>query len=61
MRSYNGELRFRLRSEGGRHPFPGPILDSYPLVQLQGHSRLVLEYFPPADHRPGPDGTHSVK
>ncbi|KAF0296581.1 Laminin subunit alpha-2 [Amphibalanus amphitrite] len=60
VRSYNGELRFRLRTEGGVRPFPAAVLASYPLVQLQGHSRLVLEYFP-EDDRPGPDGLHTVR
>ncbi|XP_037085132.1 laminin subunit alpha-2-like isoform X2 [Pollicipes pollicipes] len=58
VRSYNGHLRFRSRSTGGSRPFPASILSSYPLVQLQGNYRLVLEHFPPTTQ---PDGFYQVK
>ena len=60
VRSYNGELRFRLRSSGGSRPFPAGILSSYPLVQLQGHSHLVLEHFPDRQSADR-DGLHRVR
>ncbi|XP_043229158.1 laminin subunit alpha-2-like isoform X2 [Amphibalanus amphitrite] len=58
VRSYNGHLRFRSRSFGGSRPFPASILSSYPLVQLQGNTRLVLEHYPPTT---SPDGFYQVK
>lgn len=45
--SYNGYLRFTVTSSGGRTPLPPNILSSYPLVQIQGNNRIVLEYFSP--------------
>ncbi|XP_064107459.1 laminin subunit alpha lam-3-like isoform X1 [Macrobrachium nipponense] len=56
--SYNGYLRFRVGSEGGKSKFPNQILESYPLVSLQGNWQLVLEYYPPAIV---PDGRYEVK
>ncbi|XP_042207400.1 laminin subunit alpha-2-like [Homarus americanus] len=56
--SYNGYLRFRVHSEGGNKIFPDQILQSYPLVSLQGNWQLVLEYYPPAIST---DGRYEVK
>lgn len=58
VRSYNGHLRFRVHSEGGSRNFPDQILQTYPLVSLQGNWQLVLEYYPPAL---SPDGRYEVK
>ena len=44
--SYNGCLRFSITNEGGSTLFPNKILATYPLVQIQGNRRLVLEYYP---------------
>ena len=43
--SYNGFLRFRIRSNGPR-PYSLNVLDEFPLVQMQGNGRIVLEHFP---------------
>ncbi|KAK7085775.1 Laminin subunit alpha-2 [Halocaridina rubra] len=56
--SYNGYLRFRVTSDGGQNNYPPQILESYPLVSLQGNWQLVLEYYPPAISR---DGRYEVK
>ncbi|ROT86039.1 putative laminin subunit alpha-1 [Penaeus vannamei] len=58
VRSYNGYLRFRVHSEGGSRNFPEQILQTYPLVSLQGNWQLVLEYYPPAI---ASDGRYEVK
>ncbi|XP_071547005.1 laminin subunit alpha-1-like isoform X2 [Panulirus ornatus] len=58
VRSYNGHLRFRIHSEGGSRNFPDQILQTYPLVSMQGNWQLVLEYYPPAL---SPDGQYEVK
>ncbi|KAG0726288.1 Laminin subunit alpha-2 [Chionoecetes opilio] len=58
VKSYNGYLRFRTESEGGRRVFPEQILQTYPLVSLQGNWQLVLEYYPP---NLAPDGLYKVK
>ncbi|KAK8738877.1 hypothetical protein OTU49_003716 [Cherax quadricarinatus] len=57
VRSYNGYLRFKVHSEGDKN-FPEHILQSYPLVSLQGNWKLVLEYYSPAI---SPDGQYEVK
>ncbi|XP_063590781.1 laminin subunit alpha lam-3-like isoform X2 [Penaeus indicus] len=58
VRSYNGYLRFRVHSEGGSRNFPEQILQTYPLVSLQGNWQLVLEYYPPSISS---DGRYEVK
>lgn len=58
VRSYNGYLRFRTESKGGRRVFPAQILQSYPLVSLQGNWQLVLEYYPDSV---ASDGNYKVK
>ncbi|XP_063877309.1 laminin subunit alpha-1-like isoform X1 [Scylla paramamosain] len=58
VKSYNGYLRFRTESNGGRRVFPEQILQTYPLVSLQGNWQLVLEYYPPTL---SPDGRYEVK
>ncbi|MPC29133.1 Laminin subunit alpha-2 [Portunus trituberculatus] len=58
VKSYNGYLRFRTESSGGRRVFPEQILQTYPLVSLQGNWQLVLEYYPPTL---SPDGRYKVK
>lgn len=44
--SYGGFLRFTVETEGGTTLLPGGVLASYPLIQIQGNDKLVLEYFP---------------
>lgn len=58
VRSYNGYLRFRTESKGGRRVFPEQILQTYPLVSLQGNWQLVLEYYPASV---APDGRYKVR
>ncbi|XP_050712288.1 laminin subunit alpha-1-like isoform X2 [Eriocheir sinensis] len=58
VKSYNGYLRFRTQSRGGRRRFPEQILQTYPLISLQGNWQLVLEYYPPSV---APDGQYEVK
>ena len=43
--SYNGFLRFTLWSNGEKPYSPG-ILEEFPLVQLQGNYRIIIEHFP---------------
>ena len=43
--SYNGYLRFTTTSNA-ENPFPAEVDISYPLVQLVGNSRIVLEHYP---------------
>ncbi|KAL7642435.1 UNVERIFIED_CONTAM: hypothetical protein RMT77_006996 [Armadillidium vulgare] len=56
--SYNGFLRFRVQTEGNKRSFPEQILQSYPLVSLQGNWQLVLEYYPSASSE---DGRYEVR
>ncbi|XP_065577471.1 laminin subunit alpha lam-3-like isoform X2 [Artemia franciscana] len=51
--SYNGYLRFSTESDYGSLRFPSSILNTYPLVQIQGNRKLVLEYFPPLKTQSG--------
>jgi len=44
--SYGGYLRFKVETEGGRTLLPDSVLATYPLVQLQGNGRLILEHYP---------------
>lgn len=44
--SYNGRLRFHTHAIAGMPIFPVPVLASYPLVQIQGNHRLILQHFP---------------
>ncbi len=43
--SYNGFLRFSLRSDG-RVPLSPAVAEEFPLVQLVGNDKVVLEYYP---------------
>lgn len=43
--SYNGFLRFTTWSNGGS-PFSPGVLQEYPLVQVVGNHKVVLEHFP---------------
>ena len=45
-------------NEGGTTFFPDNILATYPLVQIQGNRRLILEYYPKAI---SPDGHYQVR
>lgn len=56
--SYNGLLRFTVTNKGGSTLFPDNILATYPLVQIQGNRRIVLEYYPPSHH---PNGHYQVR
>uniref|UniRef100_A0A8D8X2U9 Laminin subunit alpha-1 n=1 Tax=Cacopsylla melanoneura TaxID=428564 RepID=A0A8D8X2U9_9HEMI len=44
--SYGGFMRFVVETEGGTSVLPGAVLSSYPMVQIQGNDKLVLEYYP---------------
>lgn len=44
--SYGGYLRFTVETEGGTRLLPPAVLASYPLIQIQGNNRLILEHFP---------------
>ncbi|KAK6631889.1 hypothetical protein RUM44_006919 [Polyplax serrata] len=44
--SYGGYLKFLVETEGGNTQFPQTILATYPLVQLQGNGKIVLQHFP---------------
>lgn len=44
--SYGGYLRFKVETEGGHTLLPASVLGTYPLVQLQGNGRLILEHYP---------------
>ncbi|CAA9998731.1 unnamed protein product, partial [Nesidiocoris tenuis] len=44
--SYGGYLRFTVETNGGSTQFPESVLSSYPLIQIQGNDRIVLEHFP---------------
>ena len=46
--SYGGYLRFTVGNDGGSILLPDHILATYPLVQIQGNRRIVLEYYPNA-------------
>lgn len=48
--AYNGLLRFTVTNHGGSTLFPDNILATYPLVQIQGNRKLILEYYPPLHH-----------
>lgn len=54
--SYNGLLGFKVSSYGRRR-FPANALERFPLVQIQGNWRLILEYY--ADVKP--DGNYHVR
>ncbi|XP_052132560.1 laminin subunit alpha-1, partial [Frankliniella occidentalis] len=56
--SFGGFLRFSVEAEGGSTLFPPEVLDSYPLVQLQGNNRFVLEHFP---GKPSRDGHYEIR
>lgn len=56
--SFGGFLRFTVEAEGGSTLFPPEVLDSYPLIQLQGNNRIVLEHFP---SHPSKDGHYEVR
>ncbi|ODM90707.1 Laminin subunit alpha-1 [Orchesella cincta] len=51
--SYNGYLRFHTETIGGLPVFPSRVLASYPLIQIQGNHRLILEHFPEFPHTNG--------
>ena len=43
--SYGGYIRFTIHNEGGSTLLPNNILATYPLVQIQGHRKLILEHY----------------
>ena len=45
IHSYNGYLRFSTWSNG-RRPYSPEIISEYPLVQIRGNYRIILEHFP---------------
>jgi laminin alpha 1/2 len=56
--SYNGLLLFTATNPGGSTLFPDNILATYPLVQIQGNRKIILEYYP---HAPHPNGRFQVR
>ena len=56
--SFGGFLRFTVETEGGSTLFPPEVVDSYPLIQLQGNNRIVLEHFP---GKASKDGHYEVR
>jgi laminin alpha 1/2 len=40
-------------NHGGSTLFPDNILATYPLVQIQGNRKIILEYYPHAPHHNG--------
>lgn len=45
MLSYGGYLRFTTDTQNPRKQLPQDVLNRYPLVQLRGHGRIILEYY----------------
>ena len=43
--SYSGYLRMTTTSNA-ENPFPAEVDVSYPLVQLQGNAKIVIEHYP---------------
>lgn len=43
--SYNGYLRFHTHSIGGLPIFPPHVLRTYPIIQIQGNYKLLLEHY----------------
>lgn len=56
--SFGGFLRFTVETDGGSTLFPPEVVDSYPLIQLQGNNRIVLEHFP---GKASKDGHYEVR
>ena len=56
--SYNGQLRFTVTNQGGSTLFPDNILATYPLVQIQGNRKVILEYYPSSSQ---PNGRYHVR
>ncbi|XP_049762590.1 laminin subunit alpha-1 [Schistocerca cancellata] len=56
--SYGGYLRFTIQSENSNRIFPVKTVPSYPLVQLQGNGRIILEYYPVASN---PHGHYEIR
>uniref|UniRef100_T1HX12 Laminin subunit alpha-2 n=1 Tax=Rhodnius prolixus TaxID=13249 RepID=T1HX12_RHOPR len=57
--SYGGYLRFSVETEGETTLFPQGILATYPLIQIQGNDKIVLEHFP--DLLANPTGQQHVR
>lgn len=45
--SYGGFIEFTTNTEGGSTLLPPSVIASYPLIQIQGNDKFILEYFPP--------------
>ena len=56
--SYGGYIRFTIHNEGGSTLLPNNILATYPLVQIQGNRKLILEFYPAAVN---PSGRYEVR
>lgn len=56
--SYGGYLRFAVETEGGNTLLPPGVLSSYPLIQIQGNGKIVLEHFPAL---PNPSNRYEVR
>lgn len=51
-------MKFSVETEGGHTHLPPGVLATYPLIQIQGNNKLVLEYFPII---PSPNGRYDVR
>ncbi|XP_066906769.1 laminin subunit alpha-1 [Halyomorpha halys] len=56
--SYGGYLRFCVDTKGEHTLFPSTVLLTYPLIQIQGNDKLILEHFPLL---PNPTKCHQVR
>lgn len=56
--SYGGYLRFISHTIHSRQRLPQDIINHYPLVQIRGQGRIVLEYYPPL---PSKNNRHEVR
>ncbi|KAK4880836.1 hypothetical protein RN001_008982 [Aquatica leii] len=45
--SYGGYLRFVCNTVNPKQRLPQEVLNHYPLIQLRGHGKIVLEYYSP--------------
>ncbi|XP_065226738.1 laminin subunit alpha lam-3-like [Planococcus citri] len=45
--SYGGFIQFTTEIYGGSTLLPSSVIASYPLIQIQGNDKFILEYFPP--------------
>lgn len=56
--SYGGYLSFVSHTQNSRQRLPQDIINHYPLVQLRGHGKITLEYYPPL---PSTSNRHEIR